>query len=177
MRKAFTLIELMISISLLSIMMLFLYQSYASLNRSNQFYAQEVSHIVSQEKRKEVLFLDISLALFHSIKIIHKEKDEDVVFLQSANSLHQNYNPYIAYIKKENNLYRLESLEPFKNLNIGMDHIFEVDSLGTVEQFRLYKDERKKEANTTLTNDTYLLYVDYKKEDDILMKIKSLNEY
>ena len=48
MRKAFTLIELMISVSILSIMMIFLYKSYASVNMSNKFYEKEVELIKQQ---------------------------------------------------------------------------------------------------------------------------------
>ncbi|HIC13491.1 MAG TPA: prepilin-type N-terminal cleavage/methylation domain-containing protein, partial [Sulfurimonas sp.] len=41
-KSAFTLIELLISIAILSILMLFLYKSYANLNRSNILLHEEV---------------------------------------------------------------------------------------------------------------------------------------
>ena len=56
MRKAFTLIELMISIVILTILMLFLYKSYAALNKSNTLLSQEVQKISKIELLKEVIY-------------------------------------------------------------------------------------------------------------------------
>ena len=44
-RNAFTLIELLISITILSIIMLFLYKSYADLNKTNKVYEKEVAKL------------------------------------------------------------------------------------------------------------------------------------
>ena len=76
MRKAFTLIELLISITILSIMMLFLYKSYASLNHSNSFYKKEVQQIKDQQLLKKVLFLDFSLVLGQSATILNENTKE-----------------------------------------------------------------------------------------------------
>jgi len=174
-RKGFTLIELMISISILSIMMIFLYQSYASLNRSNAFYKKEVTKIISHDKLKKIIFLDFSLALSKSTKILNKEKNRDIVFLQSSHSLHRNYNPYIAYIMQENKLYRLESLYEFKEYPLNLDSQFSVDYLGDIEGFRVYKSVQKIKKRAP---EIYLINIDFKEEKkDILMKIKLLNEY
>ena len=177
MRRAFTLIELMISISILSIMMLFLYKSFSSLNTSNKFYKKEVTSFVTQEKIKEVVFLDFSLSLANSIKILPQDKREDIVFFQSTNSLHRRYNPYIAYIKKDKKLYRLESLHPFKEYPLSVNDEFIVDELGSVKSFRVYKGELKKDSNTTLKNELYLVHIDFLKEKEILLKVKVLNGY
>ena len=169
MRKAgFTLIEMMVSITILSIMMLFLYQSYASLNRSNTFYKKEVTKIKDGVDIKKIFYLDLSLAHYKSIKILNQEKDEDLVFFQSSHSLHQNFNPYIAYIKKEKKLYRLESFQPFSEYPLGVDDDYIVDELGDVESFRLYKHEK---------NDIYLLNIAFAQKAQVVLKVKVLNEY
>jgi len=173
-RKAFTLIELMISISILSIMMIFLYQSYASLNRSNSFYKKAVEEIISKDRVKKIIFLDFSLALYKSTKILNQEKNEDVVFIQSSHSLHRNYNPYIAYIMKNSKLYRLESLKPFKDYPLSSDAVFTVDILGEIKGFRVYKSTKK--IKSTIP-EIHLVHINFKKGDDILVKIKVLNEY
>jgi len=173
MRKGFTLIEMMISVVILSIIMLFLYQSYAALNRSNSFYEKQAEIIKEELLKKQVLFLDFSLALNGSVEILNQEKDEDVVFMQSANSLHKRFYPYIAYIVKEKKLYRLESLKPFLEYPLMADSDFIVDYLGDIDGFRVYKSI-KKEENSVLEN--YLIHVDFTKEDDILLKVKVLNE-
>ncbi len=176
MRKAFTLIELLISITILSIMMLFLYKSYASLNLSNKFYKNELSQIKDEQLIKKVVFLDFSLALSHSTTILNQDKKEDAVLMQSSNSLHKMYNPYIAYIVNNSKLYRLESFKKLTYpLNAGSD--FSVDFLGEVNSFRIYKSN---EDNTTATHNSsvpelYLVHIDFKKSDEeILLKIKTL---
>jgi prepilin-type N-terminal cleavage/methylation domain-containing protein len=179
-RAGFTLIELMISISILSIMMIFLYQSYASLNKSNHFYKKEVGTILKQENLKKILFLDFSLALYkgtNSIKILNQEKNEDVVFMQSKNSLHKNHNPYIAYIKKDTKLYRLESLKEFKTYPLNMEDTFSIDELGIVDGFRVYKAQKTETNSTNTIDNLYLIHIDFKKGKDILLKSKVLNGY
>lgn len=177
-RSAFTLIELMISITLLSLMMIFLYQSYASLNRSNALYTQASQKIVKEDKIKEIVYLDYSLALYNTIKIIHQEKNEDVVFFQSSHSLHKNYNPYIAYVKKEDTLYRLESLAKFKEYPLTPESKFVVDKIGDVNSFRVYKSKKKSDTNSTPLPVNYLIYIDFKNSpEQLLLKVKPLNEY
>ncbi len=172
-RKAFTLIELMVSITILSVMMLFLYKSYASLNRSNSFYKAELNHIKSEKLKKRVIFMDLSLALVNSMKIINQDKNEDVLFLQSSNSIHKRYNPYIAYILKDKRLYRLESLKEFKEYPLSSDSEFYADDFGEVESFRVYKSTKK--IDKTIP-ELYLVHIDFKSENDVLLKIKVLNE-
>ncbi len=169
MRRAFTLIELMISISILSIIMIFLYKSYSSLNHSNIFYKKEVSKIKDEQLKKKVIFMDFSLALKNETKIsiLNQDSKEDIVFFQSSNSMHDRYNPYIAYIIKEYKLYRLESLYQFKEYPLSADAQFSVEYFGEVESFRVYKSSNK-------DNSLYLVHVDFKKEKDILLKVKIL---
>jgi len=173
MRKGFTLIELMVSISILSVMVVFLYQSYASLNRSNKFYANELTKISAQQLRKRVLFLDYSLAHAKSLKIKNLGSEEDIVFMQTSHSLHKIYNPYVAYVIKEKKLYRLESLKEFKEYPFGVNDEFVVDCLGDVNSFRVYKSEARLKSQST---EIYLVHVDLQKEENILLKVKLLNE-
>ena len=173
MRKAFTLIEMMVSISILSIMMIFLYQSYASLNKSNSFYKKKVTNIKNEQVKKRVLFLDFSLALHNSVKITNQDRESDVVFMQSTNSLHKRYNPYVVYILKEKKLYRLESLKKINEYPLGVEDEYIVDYLGAVESFRVYKSNKKVGG---VISEAYLVHIDFIEEEDILLKIKVLNE-
>jgi prepilin-type N-terminal cleavage/methylation domain-containing protein len=168
MRKGFTLIEMMISITILSIMMIFLYESYASINRSNRFYKKEATKLINNSELKKVFYLDLSLSLYNSIKILNQEKDEDVIFFQSSHSLHQRINPYIAYVKKDSKLYRLESLKPFKEYPLNIDDDYIVDELGEIKLIRLYKNQK---------NDTYLLNIVFKEKAEIVMKVMMLNQF
>ncbi|NCO01552.1 MAG: type II secretion system protein [Epsilonproteobacteria bacterium] len=168
-RKGFTLIELLIAISILSIMMLFLYKSYAALNDSNRVLKRELSSITNIQNIKKIIYLDFSLALFNTTKIDNRDKKEDFVFLQSSHSIHKRYNPYVTYIVKEKKLYRLESLKKISTYELPAESEFDIDYLGEVNSFRLYKSLDK-------TKEFYLVHIDFKRMENLLMKIKVLNE-
>ena len=169
MRKAFTLIELMISIVILTILMLFLYKSYAGLNKSNALLSKEVQKISKVELLKEVIYKDFSVAgqtdtNRSSIVILNQSKKEDVVFFQTSNSIHKRINPYVAYFVKDKRLYRLESLKPFTEYPLVADSEFVADDLGEVEIFRVYKSKDVKKA-------TYLFHARFENSQEILLKI------
>lgn len=172
-KAAFTLIEMMISITILSIVMLFLYKSYASLNFSNDILKDDVAFITKFQKLKTVVYLDFSLALYDTINIQNREKNEDFVFMQSSNSIHKRYNPYIAYKQKENKLYRLESLKELSSYELAPDSEFDIDYLGEVENFRVYKSSEKENNKD---KEVYLIDIDFKQTDRVLLKVKVLNE-
>jgi len=165
MRKGFTLIEMMISITILSIIMLFLYKSYAELNLSNKTYKTSLESLKKFELVKKVIYLDLSLA--SSIKILKQDKRYDIVFLQSMHSIHDRINPYIAYIFKDNHLYRLESLYPFTEYPLGVESDFVADDLGKVEVFRIYPHKSDKTF--------FVIHVKFQKKDEIVLKVKALN--
>lgn len=169
MKKAFTLIEILIAITILSIMMLFLYKSYSSLNLSNRFYKDELSQIKSGYLKKKVLFLDLSLAHKDKTKILNQSPKEDVLFMQSANSIHRRHNPYVAYIVQDSRLYRLESFHEFKEYPLSTAGEYVADDMGEVNGFRVYAS---KDDNVS----SHLVHVDFKKDEDILLKVKALQE-
>lgn len=168
-REAFTLIELMVSITILSIMMLYLYKSYSSLNFSNEIVKKEVQSINNIQKIKKVVFFDFSLALSNTAKISNREKNEDFISLQTSNSIHKRYNPYVTYIVKKKKLYRLESLKKIEKYEIDATAEFNVDYLGELENFRVYKSSNKKK-------EIYLIDIDFLNMNDILLKVKVLND-
>jgi len=172
-RAGFTLIEMMISIVILSIIVLFLYQSYSSLNISNAFYKKRSLSIKSESELRKIIYMDFSLALKGSVNIINKEKKVDILFMQSSHSLHRRFNPYIAYIVKEKKLYRLESLVAFKEYPLGVDSDFVVEYIGEVKSFRVYKNNK----NVRNSNfEVHLIHIDFKEKKDVLLKVTTLNE-
>jgi len=171
-RAAFTLIEMLIAISIFSIMTLYLYKTYSSINIANKNLGVEVSKIQKIQKIKKLLYMDFNLALFNEkniINITHKDKGEDFVFFQSSHSVHKRFNPYITYIVKDKKLYRLESLKPIESFDIPRDATFDVDYLGELKSFRVYKSTSK--------NVSYLVAVDFKSMKNVLLKITPLNSY
>jgi len=178
-KKAFTLIELLISVSIISIMIVFLYKSYASLNFSNRIYAKKVKDIKAHQIKKKIIFLDFSLKINKDIKILNQDRENDIVFFQSTNSIHKRYNPYVAYIAKKNKLYRLESLKEFNTYPLPNESLFDIDYFGEIDEFRVYNSNLNttKNAKTDISSSkSYLVHVNFKKEEDIIYKLVSLNE-
>ncbi|MCD6259465.1 MAG: prepilin-type N-terminal cleavage/methylation domain-containing protein [Helicobacteraceae bacterium] len=170
--NAFTLMEMMVSIVIFSIMVLFLYKSYAQLHVTNNFFAEKSQELGSYLKKKQTVYLDFTLAHYNSVKILNQNKDEDVVFMQTNNSLYGRIHPYVAYIKKDKELYRLESLRPFENYPLESDSDFFGESLGEVKGFRVYAQSG--EGNNAASS--YLVHIDFAEEDALLYKVVPLNE-
>jgi len=171
MRKAFTLIELLISISILSILMLALYKAYDALNISNEIYKEKSNSIKTMELKKRTIYLDFALSFKSDakelIKYLSQETKEDVVTFQSSNSIHKRYNPYITYFVKDKKLFRMESLEKVLEYPLLPNILADIDELGEVKKFKIFEAKDKI---------TYLIDARFKDERNILIKVKSLNK-
>ena len=148
--------------------MIFLYKSYAALNNSNALLVSETQQLHKTEMIKKSIYFDFTTAISKSIKILNQDSKEDVVFMQTKNSLHKRINPYVAYIMKEKFLYRLESLKPFTDYPLGTDSDFVVDKLGKVKIFRTYQSRDTKDQ-------LYLVHILFEDKREILLKMKVLN--
>lgn len=168
-KGAFTLIEIIIAITILSIMMLYLYKSYASLNLSNTFYQKEATQIKETKSKQKILFLDFSLLLLGEHEILKKDRKEDVVFLQTSNSIHGRINPYVAYVIKDARLYRIESYKKMTMENFGVERALDIDDFGEVKKFRVYENNSEKLY--------FLIDVAFENSSNLLLKVRSLNEY
>jgi len=166
-RYSFTLIEMIISVIILSVMMLFLYKTQTTFRLSSDNIKKETDSIVRMQKIKKTLYMDFALAINKSLKIQNRQKNEDVVFLQTSNSIHKRYNPYIVYKVKNKKLYRTESLKPIMTYEFPADSEFDADCLGEVESFRVYK-------SSDTNHHTCIIYVKFKKEE-VFFKVKILN--
>lgn len=168
-RTAFTLIEIVIAITIFSIMMLYLYKSYASLNLSNTFYQKEATQIKEIKLKQKIIFLDFSLLLFSEYEIIKNDKKNDTVFLQTSNSMHGRINPYVAYVIKDSRLYRIESYKKITAENFGIERVLDIDDFGEVEKFRVYENSSDKLY--------FLIDAAFKNSSNLLLRVRSLNEY
>ncbi len=158
MRKAFTLVELMISIILLSLIVSFLYQSVAQLQSSNQ---QFIKHTDSIQKREEVLkLLYNDFINANTIDWSEKERDLDVIAMQSSHTLHAMTQPYLTYkvYRDENTLRRIES--PLEKLDV-INNLFRFDEI--IKDVKLFKVYEQKGH--------YLIYLQTEGMDDIYLDI------
>jgi len=168
MKRAFTLIELLISISILSILMLFLYKSYAELGKSNHIYKKRVEELDSTQKIRKVFYMDFLKGFKKSVVINKDDSSFDMISLMTKNSLHRRINPYVSYIVKDGILYRLESQKQIKSLEIPRDTAFDVDKIAEVKRVKLFVSQNKQKA-------LYLLYVKFVKHPKLLLKLRVLN--
>ena len=172
MRRAFTLIEMMIAIVIFSLIVLFLYKSYDALRQSNKKYITVAKEMEKMWRIKKMLYLDFTLLIQSDVKVFNKKRSEDVVLLQTSNSLHNRFYPYVAYVVKEGTLYRLESLRKL-SYPFDVQTTADVDEICRVKQFRIYKTH-KKENGTTVTY--YLIDIELVDDRRILYKVRALNE-
>ena len=114
-KRGFTLIELMVSIALTVIVVLFLYKALSNQEIANEVIAKKALKIEQKEKLFELLYRDLSQAQEIKVEPVFN-RDYRLLFLHTTNSLHQIPMPYVAYFVHENNrtLVRLESAYSFK---------------------------------------------------------------
>ncbi len=166
-KNAFTLIELLIFITILSIVMLFLYKSYADLNKTNKVYEKEVLKLQHISRIKRVLYLDLLLLTKATLTVSHQDAKFDFVSFATEHSLHRRIKPYVSYIVKENILYRLESNKAIQSTEISREQPFIIDKIGSVKKFKLYLPKKKEEI--------VVLEADFKDASPAILKIKALN--
>jgi len=162
-RSAFTLIEMMIAITLFSVIMIFLYQTMAKIDSSNRFYSEKLEAITTDQELMKTLYLDLALSLPNQGAIDNIDRNVDMLFLQTSHVIHTHVMPYIVYFLKEKHLYRVESATPLtypfeSNLNVL------IDDFGHVETFRVYKNSTH-----------FLVHLSRNGREDNLFKIRHLN--
>ena len=164
-KKAFTLIEVFISIFLLTLVILALYKNLNIVKKST---INLYSHLKNSQKdinAYKLLYLDL-LQITNNLKITSKDKNYDRVCFFSKNSLYNLPKAYICWVvhKKNNTLLRVESskkftLPPQKEIPIQKD-IIKKD----IEIFKIYRHKNKKENQL-------LIFIKDKKEVSFKMKI------
>jgi len=156
MKKAFTLVELMISVLLLSLIVTFLYQSVAQLQSSNVQFLEKTNKLEKRENILKLFYNDFMNA--SSIQWYDKGRDWDVIVMQTNNSFHNMSQPYVIYkvYKEDAKLMRVES--PTEKVDF-INNIFRFNDI--IENVKLFKVYEKKGH--------YLVYLKAKGVDDIYL--------
>jgi len=147
--KAFTLIEVLISIVLFSMIVIFLYQTLDMTTKSNLFYEKKLNEKLDINLFKKILFLDL-LNKTSDVNITKDRRGNSVVTFKTSHIYHNPFYSYITYvISKENNFLRLESKIKFNKDKLN-DKFFDtlyVDKLqNNIKKFRF-----KKQSNGNIT--------------------------
>lgn len=138
MKKAFTLIELMIAVIILSILILTMNNIIVNLKSTKDFLKRYLQKQDKNELLVKTFYYDILNAT--SIKIIHSiNSNYDRLYLQTNNSLYRLIMPYVVWYvsKNKNSLIRIES--PFK-IKLLNENVFFLDKFKeNVKIFRIFK--------------------------------------
>lgn len=113
-KKSFTLVEILISISLFSIIIVFLYKMLDNTTAYNNFYKKKLTIQQNYNNIKKVFFLDLANKISNDINITKTRDDSIVVQFKSTNNYHNPFYQNITYfVSKSKHLLRIESLNSF----------------------------------------------------------------
>ncbi len=115
MHRAFTLVELMIAITLTALLLTLLYNSANTITKSGEKYLTKEKELIQNvQKIQKLLTLDLLNSDINSTSISNIEPSEpSTILLHTSNSLHDIENPWVLYKTTQNNeLLRIES--PYK---------------------------------------------------------------
>lgn len=142
MKKSFTLIEIIISVMILSI--LFLAMSGVIKNLKITKEILEKNFVKSSQKDLMIKTLYYDLLNAKTLKIIHSQNsDYDRIYLRTSNSLYRLIYPYVLWYvsKNKNTLIRVES--PYK-IRLPNDNLFFSDKFDkNIKIFKIYKNKNK----------------------------------
>ena len=150
---SFTLIEIMVSIILFSIIIIFLYQTLDMTEKSNKFYSKKLQEQKAKTFLSELFFKDIAQALpLNQTKsgrlndIGEDSQQKNFFWLETTHTYHNPFYTHIFYfVSKKNNLIRLESLSRFSTSGLD-DEFFQTSYADIIVQdvtkFRVAKHKK-----------------------------------
>lgn len=169
-KTAFTIIELMISIALISIIVLFLYSTTDSLRKSNLFYDSKQQEQQRLSDLQTLLFTDITEIRSNDINTSSGfEKEFDILKLKTANTLFGIENPYVLYgvSKTADTLFRAESAY---DINLSSE-----DSLHSLQVLEISKDTKKFKVYKNGKN--LLFFIESSNQKPLYFGVKILSDY
>ena len=151
--KAFTLLEVIISITLFSIILLFMYKTLDMTNFSNKIFEDKIEKNMLQNSVKQIIVEDILEA--SSILNIDNTAEFSLLEIQSNNMYHDVFYKYIYYlVSREKNLLRIESLNKinFKNFtHESLENTYVDLLLKNIEIFSLATFSKNYSKNNAVT--------------------------
>ncbi len=150
MKKSFTLIELLISVTISALVLSLLFESVQVSKTSNEAYQRAYIKKLEQSSLLTTITQDLSQANKDSI-IAYNSKEASMLSFRSKNS-HKNYEyPYIYYIFGKKKLLRAES--KYKKLDKQKLLANDIDVITSITEFKAYKDK-----NTSTSQKAVLIY-------------------
>ncbi|HIP13014.1 MAG TPA: hypothetical protein EYG97_01035 [Arcobacter sp.] len=167
-KKSFTLVEMMISITLFSIIIIFLYQSLEVTKNSNKFYSDKLSSFIKKNNVKKIMFEDIINA--KNISISSDKNKNSILKFTTSNLYHNNFFIHVSYLlTKENNLVRIQSKDIFqKNKVYNLEDNSYIDILeNKIVKFKVTTSKKYKKS--------YIIYITYENGENTILTLNSIN--
>ncbi len=157
-KRAFSLVELIISIVLLGIIATFLYSTVSNLEKTNKIFAGNEKALIKREKVMDMLHEDIFAANTLSLTGFQYT----LASMQTKNSLFDIIEPYVTWLvsKDNNTLLRFESTKEFKKINSQNVDYYHVSKVAeNCEVFKIYQSKKR---------DSILIDIKFKDEEPII---------
>ncbi|MDR2342815.1 MAG: prepilin-type N-terminal cleavage/methylation domain-containing protein [Campylobacteraceae bacterium] len=143
MKRAFTLIEVVISIAIFSIIAIYMYQAIDTMRKSNDINSLRYNEDIKEQKTLKLFYNDLFLQTnLYATSNITNSDEFDIFRLHTKNSIHGMINPYVTYFIKDNSLFRIESRE-FEIIPLTYESVerVRVDKLmENITLFRIYEN-------------------------------------
>ena len=166
-KSAFTLVEMMIAISIFAIIVVFLMSTTSSLSYSNKLYQRSLDKKLLQSEAKKIIFDDIIQN--QQIKEINYTEKNIRFELITSNALYDPFNNYITYrVTKDNKLIRYETSQKQP----------EVINSTYIESCRvdiLYEDIETFYVQLSKKKDFILIFIKQKEKSPITFEVALLN--
>lgn len=157
-KRAFSLVELIISIVLLGIIVIFLYSTVSNLEKTNKIFAANEKALSEKEKVVDLLYDDIFAANSLELRGI----EYSLASMQTSNSLYDISKPYVTWLvsREKNTLLRFESTKEFKNINSQNSDYFHISKVREdCEVFKVYQSKKKENV---------LIHLKFKDQEPII---------
>lgn len=157
-KRAFTLIELLISVFLLGLIVNFLYSAIGNLQKTNILFLEKSSELQNEQKLLDLLYDDI----FPSDKLKITGLKNNTLFLVTPNSIFDIEHPNVAWVvsREKNTLLRFESTISFDKLTADNSNLFHISKIGEdCEKFKIYQSKDK---------NNILIYVKFKDKEPLV---------
>jgi len=139
MKKSFSLIELLISITIFSFVYLVMSNIITELKTSENFIKHNYKKFDYKEKILKTLYMDMLNATY--FKIVKRNNKFSTIYLRTTNSLYNLSYPFVVwYVTGSGNLIRVESLN---KRFLPLEKIGYLYDFGKVKIFRIYQNKNK----------------------------------
>ncbi|UTJ05758.1 prepilin-type N-terminal cleavage/methylation domain-containing protein [Arcobacter roscoffensis] len=163
-KKAFTLLEVVISITLFMIFIIFVYKTLDQTKHSNKIFEKQTKTIKDSNRLYNIFLEDIAESTQTLSISYDKDKNARLIFT-SNNTYHNPYYTNITYLISSNDkLVRIESKDKFKFSNTSYEfyeNAYVDVLLEDIEYFDIKKDKKQYVLAIKQKNKKRVLYSTY----------------